>query len=502
MSVADATASAPAGVTGRRPRTRRTTGVLAVVAGAAMALSLPPWGWWPLGPLGAGALAVALVGRRARTRFAAALLAFVVLYAVSMWWVVDLHAGGYAIVVLGEALLMAAIVGLTPPGRSAAVGFPAVLVLAEAVRWSVPFGGVPVSNLALGQVGGPLIDTARLATALTVVSVVALLGAALARATAADRRAAAGLVLTAAAVVAAGHLAPRGHEVDTLEVAAVQGGGPLGTRARDTAEGIVFERHLAATAGVSTPVDLVLWPEDVVGVRGSLVGSPEADELAAVARSLDAVLVVGAVESLTDTFRNAAVVVTSDGRIGDRYDKRNRVPFGEYVPFRSFVDRFADLSFVPRDALVGPDPTSLDTPLGRFAAPISFELFFPRRARSGVQEGAVLLLGPTNASSYTNTIIPEQTLASSRLRAVENGRWLVQAAPTGYSAVVDEEGRVHERTGLREATVVQGTVELRRGDTYATRVGRVPLLWAAAVSLAGAWWWERRRRRLTPRPGG
>ena len=60
---------------------------------------------------------------------------------------------------------------------------------------------------------------------------------------------------------------PRGHDVGPLRVAIVQGGGPQRTRAADTDAREVFERHLAGQRAVNQPVDLVLWPENVVGAR-------------------------------------------------------------------------------------------------------------------------------------------------------------------------------------------------------------------------------------------
>ena len=77
----------------------------------------------------------------------------------------------------------------------------------------------------------------------------------------------------------------------------------------------------------------------------------------------------------------------------------------------------------------------LDLPDGaRLAVVISWEVFFGGRARDGVKHGGQVLLNPTNGASYTGTIVQTQQVASSRLRAIETGRWVVQAAPTGLLA--------------------------------------------------------------------
>ncbi|HWC10039.1 MAG TPA: apolipoprotein N-acyltransferase, partial [Acidimicrobiales bacterium] len=255
-------------------------------------------------------------------------------------------------------------------------------------------------------------------------------------------------------------------------------------RAVDVDPELVFEAQLTASAGVRPPVDVVLWPEDVVDVDGPLAGSPEAGTLADLARTLGTTLVAGVVEDTEPgRFRNATLAWAPDGRVVARYDKVRRVPFGEYVPGRELVDRLADLSAVPRDAIAGRGPGILRTGAGPLGVLISYEVFFADRARAAVQAGAQVLLVPTNASSFTTSQVPGQELAAARLRALETGRTVVQAAPTGYSAVVDAGGGVRARSDLGAAAVLTRTVTLRQGRTLAVRLGDWPLVAAGAVLL-------------------
>jgi apolipoprotein N-acyltransferase len=319
------------------------------------------------------------------------------------------------------------------------------------------------------------------------------------------RPAAVALGLVVLALVVAG-LAPRGERVGQIEVALVQGGGPQGTRAIDTDERVVFERHLEASELVDTPVDLVVWPEDVVDVEGPVETNREGAELADLARELDAPLVAGIVEGVDDeSFRNASVVLDPDGEIVDRYDKVHRVPFGEYVPLRSLIEPFGGEALTDRDAIVGEVPAQLDTGAGRdggkVAVAISWEIFFGDRVREGVEQGGAIVLNPTNGSSFTGTLVQTQQIASSRMRAIENDRWVLQVAPTGFSAIIGPDGTVHQRTGVSERAVLQGTVGQRQGTTLYTRWGLLPAWIVAAVSLAGGWaLWRRARRRSQPEP--
>jgi apolipoprotein N-acyltransferase len=122
----------------------------------------------------------------------------------------------------------------------------------------------------------------------------------------------------------------------------------------------------------------------------------------------------------------------------------------------------------------------------KLAVVISWEVFFGGRAREGVELGGEAILNPTNGSSYTGTIVQTQQVASSRLRAVENGRWVVQASPTGYTAFIDAEGRVRQRSTITEQVVLVDDVQLRSGQTWYTTLGDGWWIFAAAAVLAAA----------------
>jgi apolipoprotein N-acyltransferase len=187
------------------------------------------------------------------------------------------------------------------------------------------------------------------------------------------------------------------------------------------------------------------------------------------------------------------------------FEKVHRVPFGEYVPWRSFFRHLADLKDIPRDAIAGHGSGMIATPAGRMAVLVSYEVFFANRGRSGVRASGQVILVPTNTSSYANSQAPAQEIAASRLQAIEEGRYVLQAAPTGYSAVVNNDGDVLRRTPLSAEAIVSVTVPLLGGATWYERLGDWPVLMAAlalfvcgcllALSSPGS---TRLRRRTSP----
>jgi apolipoprotein N-acyltransferase len=403
------------------------------------------------------------------------------------------------------------------------IGRPAAHAVVEALRLAVPFGGVPLATIAIGQAGGPLLGVARVGGVILLSWLVLQVGFALAgpspyvpamvrRHRAGAPHGAIGFGVAVVVLILAA-VAPTGHDSGrTLRVTAVQGGGPQGTLAINSNSRDVVERHLAATASIPAgSADLVVWPENVIDVA-LFADSPERAEVAAEAARIGAPFAVGITEDVapgelgTDPdgrggFLNAQVVVAPDGEVVSRYDKVRRVPFGEYMPLRGILTAVgAPVDQVPRDAVAGSGPAVLDLPDGtRMAVVISWEVFFGSRARDGVRNGGELVLNPTNGSSYTGTILQTQQVASSRLRAVESGRWVVQVAPTGFSAFVDPDGTVIDRTGVSEQAVISHTVTLREGSTWYTTLGNAPFLMAAiAVTVLSIVAARRLRVRATP----
>ncbi|HSS11853.1 MAG TPA: apolipoprotein N-acyltransferase [Acidimicrobiales bacterium] len=477
---------------------RGATFGLAVAAGVVVAFSLPPFGWWPLGVLGLAGFAF-LLGDTTSAGARAAVGAGVGLgqYVIGLWWVTEFNVAGYLALVVHGVACTALAAWLVPTRRrwGIVIGLPAALVAADWLRGHFPFGGLPLGGTALGQAAGPLVPAARLGGTLLVTGVTALAGAALAEL--ARRRGslralvAIGLVVI---IVAVGRVGPNGGPASApLRVAVVQGGGPRGLHAVNTDPEVVFQRQLAASDALQPPLDLVLWPEDVLHVDRPVDQTPEGAQVAALARRLRTTVVVGVVEDVgADRFRNAAVAWGPEGTIVARYDKVHRVPFGEYVPGRSLVQHLANLNLVPRDAIPGQGPGLLLTPAGPLGVVISYEVFFEDRARAAIRAGGEVLLVPTNASSYRTSQVPTQEVAAAQLRAWETGRDTVQAAPTGYGALIDHDGQVRARTTLGAQQVLTGTVGRRNGRTVFDRLGDIPLLLLSLGGLlAASWRWRR-----------
>ena len=484
---------------------------LSALAGLCIAAALPPWGWWPLGLVGLGLWFDLLAGATRRTRFRRSVAVGAFWAFPSTLWMFDLTPPGWP-VAAGVFTLLVALAGSATPARGPrrALVFASAVTLAEVVRWHVPFGGVPIATLAMASVDTPWAIAARFLGAPFLVLVTVFIAAGI-RDAVVQRRVPWSPIGALCAAVFLGYVGGVGVDtVRTIDVVVVQGGGPQNTRADTCENRRVFERHVQATELIADDedVDLILWPEDVVHPVDDTIPTPSrcdqpvlrADEalgeLRRLAAAKGAPIVSGWFEPTADRTanQNYSVVTNPDGSQGDRYDKVRLVPFGEFVPFRSFLERFSD-ELPGRDVRPGTGPAVLDSDYGALGVAISWEIFFDYRARDAMNHGGRVLLNPTNGSSYWLTIVQTQQVASSRLRAIENDRWVLQAAPTGFSAIVGSDGRVHQRTAVSEQAILRQAVPLREGRTLATVVGPWPMLLFSLAVLG-------RSRRIRPRSTG
>jgi apolipoprotein N-acyltransferase len=531
--------------------------VPSILAGVGLALSLPPWGFWILAFPAAGLLWWRLDGLRPRTRLWAGWLAGLGCFVPGLMWARAFTLAGAIALVLIEALFPAVACLFVPsrPIGARALAYPAALTLAEAARMSWPFGGLPLGGVFLGQAGGPVLGVARLGGPLLLTAAVFTGGVAVAglaqvtvRATTRTRTGASaerwletrrwlgtkralrtqralgpesstgresgrptlvlvGSVALVAVVlisIIADHAPDGGPARGTVTAAAVQGGGVRGFRKSQVDPAVVLAAQYAATARMQQldhghAPQLVLWPEDVVSLTAPLDGSAAERSLSKLAVTLHSTLVVGLTENVSTTaFRNEMVAWGPNGAIVSRFEKVHRVPFGEYVPYRGFFGHLADLSSVPLDAIPGTGTGLLPTPAAPLGALVSFEVFYADRGRSSVRAGAQLLIVPTNTSSYSTSQVPTQEIAAAQVQAVEQGRDLIQAAPTGLSGVVDHRGRILDRSTLGTRQVIFATLDRRSGETLYVRYGDAPVLALAGLALLGGWSMYARESRRRP----
>jgi apolipoprotein N-acyltransferase len=522
----------------------------AVLAGAAASLAFPGP---DLGPVAFVALVPLLLAvENVRPRRAAALgyLAGFVFFGLLILWIpTDFLswtgvAGWLAWVALcaAQACFVAAFAALVPATRRLGAWrvllLPACWAALELIRAHAPLGGFPWGILGVSQhAGGPLLPLARVVGAYglsAVIVAVNFAAAAWLRALApmvrsrsrqlgrwlgepaevAGRRRLVpvlGWPVLAAGLVLLGLLAPAAPPPSgpPMRIVVVQAGlaGGHGLDRGATTEAVFdnFVRRTEALSGGPRP-DLVVWGEGSVD-DDPLVNADRLERIRQAADSVGAPLLVGATTNAggghyaTDT-----LLFTQHGQLADRYRKRRLVPFGEYVPWASLMARILPVTRegVPFDKIPGQqlEPVTVDGV--RIGTIICWESTYAEDSRTLTLQGARVLLVSTNNASFGEGPASLQHLAASQLRAVEEGRTVVQAAVSGISAVVSPDGVASQRTGLYQQATMRLEVAPREGLTLYARAGRLieaaMVAVAVATALVALLPWSRRRSAPTAAP--
>jgi apolipoprotein N-acyltransferase len=168
---------------------------------------------------------------------------------------------------------------------------------------------------------------------------------------------------------------------------------------------------------------------------------------------------------------NSAFLLNPAGATAGVYRKMHLVPFGEYVPLKRLLFFAAPLVEAVSD--FSPGERAVVMPLGNhtLSTAICYEIVYPDLVADFVQHGSQLLTTITNDAWYGESSAPYQHFEQAALRAVEQGRYLIRAANTGISGIVDPYGRVVVASPIFERTVVTGDVRFLTGRTIYGRTG-------------------------------
>jgi apolipoprotein N-acyltransferase len=498
----------------RRDGLRLPWALLAAVAGgAALVAAFPPVGFWPLAAAGPALLVIALHRQGLRASFLIGLVFGIAFFVPLLSWLVNVAWYAWAALAIAEAVIF----GLLAVGQRLLLGLPgwplAVgtwWVAAEAMRSRWPYA-FPWGRLAMSQAGAPTAGWAAIGGPPLLSFLVALTGAMLAwlvlRPGLRPGRGRRRLVLAAAATAAtagvalAGTLLPvdgAGTGQRTATVAAVQGDVPHVRSLPDLLRAsTVTENHAAATRALAAQVasgarpapDLVIWPENSTDLDPGEYPAIYATIARAVA-AIDRPVLVGAL--LENPLRNTGQMWLPRRGPVAIYVKRQLVPFGEYIPFRSLLARITPLvNLQPVNFTAGHRAVVFHQGPIRLGDVICYEVGFDGLVRSEVTAGANLLTVQSNDATFEvdgQSGESAQQVAMARIQAITSDRAIVYASTTGESAIIAPDGAVLARTGMWQRAVLDRPVPLRTGLTLADRLAGWPETVLTALAILALGW--------------
>ena len=264
-----------------------------------------------------------------------------------------------------------------------------------------------------------------------------------------------------------------------VRIAVVQGGAASVEPAQRPAR---LARHASLTLrDADAGTGLIVWPEYALETYLE-EPSGSRDAVLRTAEDAGADLILGGPHfepSPSGTRYHNSAYLVRDGHLAARYDKHRLVPFAE-------DDRL--------EWLLGPKPISYAAGRGSFVLPatdlragilICVEAMFPELARDAVRQDAEVLINLSNDAWFGSPAPARQQLDIAALRAVETRRYLVRAAATGFSAVIDPHGRTLAQSTFDAHEVLNAAVRASHARTPYQRFGDV-FAWMVIAGVLGA----------------
>ena len=236
----------------------------------------------------------------------------------------------------------------------------------------------------------------------------------------------------------------------------------------------IAQKHISMSAEL-WGLNLVVWPEYALTLYG--------DE----AKRVKIYLQERAIESGTNLLLGAPEIVAyRDAQLAEKFRvfntaqgfglasgsfaKSHLVPFGDYVPFQEVLRGLITFFDLPMSSSSrgSSDQPNIVAKLGdetvQIAIGICYEIAFGNSMRIRARE-ADLLVTITNDTWFGASIGPHQHMQIARVRALENGRWLVRAANDGITGIIDHNGNVRDELPQFTEGVLKGEFQTMQGRT-------------------------------------
>jgi apolipoprotein N-acyltransferase len=445
--------------------------LLSALSGALLSAAYEPVGKWWVAPIAIAVhmYALSLTNRKVLTTFIfASTLNLIVLH----WSSTFVGSVPWIILAVGMSLFYLPLALVNRWGMSS---YPLIFIILEEVRNRFPFGGFGWVRIAYTQADAPFSKIAAIGGTSGLSALAVLLG--LIFYYGAMRKFS---FITLAPFLLL--LIPINLSVSAAtNVLMIQGSVPqLGLDFNSRAKA-VFYNHFERTQvelAKDSKVDFVLWPENSVDV------DPFTNEdVKQALDSIDKPLIIGAVLGKGNKFLNTSILW--GGELPPIYIKQHLTPFGEYIPLRSlaslispYTDRVTDFEpgqsqvlFTIKDAVIAPI--------------ICFELVDDQLLHEAARSSNVFAV-QTNSATFGMSAESAQQLSITRVRAIEHGRNIVSVSTTGYSAVINHQGKVLQQTSMGTADTIRAEVELLKGQTPRDRAGDWALIGTLFVLLVVA----------------
>ena len=346
--------------------------------------------------------------------------------------------------------------------------FPLIFIVLEEIRNHFPFQGFGWARIAYSQADAPYAKIAAQGGAVSLSAITVLIGLFLFYLSQKQFKI---LVLLPILIV----IFPFNVQMNqSTQALMIQGNVPklgldFNSRATEVFFNHVKETEIALKENRN--IDFILWPENSVDVDP--FRNPEVFETL---NSFTEPLIIGAIVGRGEEVLNTSILWTKDSQ--NVYVKQHLTPFGEYIPLRSLASKISPLVDDVRDFSPGNESTIFTINGAKIAPVICYELLDDQILEKAAKTSNLLAV-QTNSATFGDSAESAQQLQITRIRAIEHLRNILSVSTTGYSAVIDYNGQVLQKTAMGTAEHLYAQVGLISSTSPRDRYGD----WALVITL-------------------
>ena len=448
--------------------------VLSALSGLLLSAAFEPIALWWLAPI---ALALAMYSLAHSERKYLSVLAFALTFNLVLLHWTSIYVGSLPWIILATGLTLFYL-PLVAVKRMGISYFPLIFIVLEEIRNRFPFEGFGWARIAYSQADAPYAKIAAHGGAVALSAITVLIGLSIYHLSQKNMKI---LILLPMVLV----LVPINIQISgTTKALLIQGNVPqlgldFNSRAKEVFNNHVKETNVALKSGKD--FDFILWPENAVDV------DPFRDpEIFETLNAFTTPLIVGAIVNRDKEILNTSILWTKEQQ--NVYGKQHLTPFGEYIPLRSLASKISPLVDDVRDFSPGDESTIFSIGAAKIAPIICYELLDDQILQDGAKSSNVLAV-QTNSATFGDSAESAQQLQITRIRAIEHSRNILSVSTTGYSAVIDYNGEVKQKTQMGTAEHLYAEVDLISSTSPRDRYGDwalvITLIWLLLVARGG-----------------
>ena len=438
--------------------------LLSALSGLLLSAAFEPISLWWVAPI---ALALEMFALSRSERKYLSVLVFALTFNLVLLHWTSTYVGSVPWIILAAGLSLFYL-PLVAVKRLGIAFFPLIFVVLEEIRNRFPFQGFGWARLAYSQADAPYAKIAAHGGAVALSAITVLLGLVLFFLFQKQFRI---LILLPLLIV----LVPIDVQMNqTTQALMIQGNVPkLGLDFNSRAKEVFFNHVKETDIAIkeNRKVDFILWPENSVDVDP--FRNPEVFEAL---NSYKIPMIIGAIVGRDNEILNTSILWTKESQ--NVYIKQHLTPFGEYIPLRSLASKISPFVDDVRDFSPGNESTIFTVDKAKIAPVICYELLDDEILEKAAKSSNLLAV-QTNSATFGDSAQSAQQLQITRIRAIEHSRNILSASTTGYSAVIDYNGKVLQKSDMGTAQHLYAEIGLISSTSPRDRYGD----WALVMTL-------------------